>query len=115
MDNSCVFIKFWSKEKNIELTEENTVDDQIDGDQFNGFDQINGQKGYDNHLCAVNNGFLTNYLTDLTFGWRNLVFFLKNPRVWSINGSDKEDDYNKFIMNKGLIQYLLRVVEKLKF
>ena len=47
MDNSCVFIKFWSKEKNIELTEENTVDDQIDGDQFNGFDQINGQKGYD--------------------------------------------------------------------
>ena len=44
----------------------NTVDDYLDGDQINGFDQINGQKGYDDYLYVVNSGFLTNYLTDLT-------------------------------------------------
>ena len=28
---------------------------------------MNGQKGYDDHLYVVNNGFLTNYLMDLIF------------------------------------------------
>ena len=45
----------------------NTVDDYLDGDQIKGFDQINGQKGYDDYLYIVNSGFLTNQLTDLTF------------------------------------------------
>ena len=57
----------------------NTVNDQLNGDQINGFDQINGQKGYDDHLYVVNNGFLTNYLTDLTFAASNaekIEFFL---------------------------------------
>ena len=52
----------------IEDTHVGTVDDQLIGDQINGFDQINGQKGYDDQLYVVINGFLTNYLTDLTFG-----------------------------------------------
>ena len=44
-----------------------TVDDQIDGDYINGFDQIDGQKGYDDHLYVVNNGFLTNQNNGLDF------------------------------------------------
>ena len=42
-----------------------TVDDQFNGDYINGFDQIDGQKGYDDHLYVVNNGFLTNYFNGL--------------------------------------------------
>ena len=52
---------------NVKMDAECTVDDQIDGDYINGFDQIDGQKGYDDHLYVVNNGFLTNQNNGLDF------------------------------------------------
>ena len=64
---------FWTFERcafnqgGCKCKQSSTVDDYLDGDQINGFDQINGQKGYDDYLYVVNSGFLTNYLTDLTF------------------------------------------------
>ena len=36
--------------RNSDLKCVSTVDDQLNGDQINGFDQINGQKGYDDQL-----------------------------------------------------------------
>ena len=52
----------------VQCSPKNTVYDQNNGDQNNESDQNNEQKGYDDHLYVVINGFLTNYLTDMTFG-----------------------------------------------
>ena len=71
----------------------NTVDDQINEDQ------INGQKGYDDYLYVVNSGFLTNYLTDLTFEgfYNNKLVILPLEKI--------KIRKQHHTMNKGFIQW----------
>ena len=65
------------------MSKTSTVYDQNNGDQYNEFDQNNGQKGYDDHLYVVINGILTNQYNGKAFG----DFF---QHSWSFISSERK-------------------------